>query len=977
MDAKRWQQITESFDGALEYPPAERHSFLIRICAGDNDLLSEVTRLLDEFEKAGEFLENPILASAHLLSAGDLIGGRYRIQDLIGRGGMGEVYRAHDELMDERIALKTLRPEFCENPELLRRFQREVRLARKVSHPNVCRVFEVGVDRVRGLTLHFFTMELLEGPTLAGRIREHGPFTASEALPLITQMAEGLAAAHQAGIIHRDFKSSNIILCEGKAVITDFGLARFAPGKGGQFPGATLTLNAQIAGTVAFMSPEQLSGAEITPASDIYSFGVVLFEMATGKLPFDDSHIIHSAMQRASEATLNVRAMAPEIDSRWAAVIARCLQRDPAMRFGSANDIPADLQRGFRWQVPHPRWSRRRWLAASGVAAVSGAALSVVPAVSRYYRQSAKLPDGAEALLSPITDSTGDRRFSGITELFRDQLSQSVHLSLVDHTRLVGELRQMGRAEDTNDPVELREAAWRLNCAMTIFGGVSRVGPDYALNIQIETRGSQPDNPRVKKIRSFTAPDADALMRTIRDATLWVRETAGENAESIATFDRMPANATTPSWEALANYARGQTFFMKQDFEPAILEFEAALRIDPGFTLAAVRLADLLVSQHRQTEGFRQWRAAMAMLNKRILTRPEELNARGMFALDTGDMEAADRYFRTWSAEYPHDWRGPFYRMIPLCMSGHAAEALELLKQISVSMPNYGDIYVQMVACHLLLNQTAEARALLPELRRYERPERADMREGYIRYREGDCVGYLEMLRSIQRSGYRRGAADAMLQESLLLIDAGQAEAAASRVEAFLRANTEIEISGQQADLRTAQAWAEMLAGRRQAAVNLAREVIQSETGPLVVQLCGTIFVRCGAASLADNALRICTGLLDFPLYRLTRDRILGEQAAAEGRKEAALREFHEAAALEPAIAHRQYLMEALPEHSQEKIDLALNVVRNPWQVLRPPPLHHIGAVALALPVVNGLAGPGEPFAKKFAVSAQKLAAAV
>ena len=980
MDTKRWQQITESFDKALDYPSSERPSFLKRICAGDHDLFSEVTRLLAEFEKASDFLEQPFLAAVHALVPGDLIAGRYRVEGLLGRGGMGEVYRALDELMDERIALKTLRPEFCGNHDLLRRFQREIRLARKVTHPNVCRVFEVGVDHVRGLPLHFFIMQLLEGPTLAARIRLHGPFHKNEALPLVTQMSEALVAAHGVGIVHRDFKSSNVILCEGRAIITDFGLARVAPNEGPLPPAATTTANPQIAGTVAFMSPEQLSGGEVTASSDIYSFGVVLFEMVTGKLPFDDRHIINSAMQRASEVTLNVRGVAPEIDSQWAAVIARCLQRDPSKRYLSAAEIPRNLRAGF--------------LLASSRASLDPPPLGYRLRFGNFRRRAVRFPRDLPLLLAECEIARRCGSFAEPYHQFDWRPAFQRHYRIVQQPALpVGSshpyrLRETARRappdgknrryERSRCPARSRMAA--LNAALTIFGDVSRIGPDYALNIQLETRGSQPYNPNTKKLRSFTASDSDALMRSIRDASLWVRESAGETMANIANFDLMPANATTPSWEALSNYARGQAFFMKQDFEPAILEFEAALRIDPGFTLAAVRRADLLVTQHRQTEGFRQWRAAMAMLDKRPVTRPEELNARGMFALDTGDLETADRYFRTWSVEYPHDWRGPFYRMIPLCMSGHAAEALELLEQISISMPDYGDIFVQMLACDLLLGHTNEARQLLPKLRMLERPERARMREGYIHYREGDCVGYLEILRSIQLSGYRRGAADAMLQEALLLIDAGLPEAAASRTEAFLRANSQVEISGQQVDLRVAQAWAEMLAGRGQAAIDHARQAIQSETGPLVVQLCGTVFVRCGAASLATEALRICSDLQDFPLYRLTRHRILGEQGRARGQLEAALKEFRSAAALEPFIAHCQYLIEALPalpEYSKERTDLSLNVVRNPWQVLRPPPLHHIGAMALALPVVNTAHVAGEPFAKKFAASAKKLAAAV
>ena len=973
MTRERWKQVTETFDEALECPPHAREAYLERVCTGDHSLLSEVSRLLAEFEKAGDFLERPLATPGQAVSGGDLIAGRYRIEVLLGRGGMGEVYRAHDEFIKERVALKTLRTELSGNPGIIRRFQREVQLARKVTSASVCRVFEVGVHTLHDRPLHFFTMQLLEGETLAARIRRTGPLSKDEAFPLIAQMAEGLHAAHQVGIIHRDFKSSNVILFHGNAIVTDFGLARFEPVEGSLETASNLSENVQLAGTIAYMSPEQLSGGEVTAASDIYSFGIVLFEMATGKLPFDDRRIIQSVMQRAADFAPNVRAMAPKIEPQWATAITRCLQRDPSKRFSSAGEVAIHLN-SSRWRPPMVNWTRRQWTQTALAAGVSAAGVALIPILSRFYLQDAKLPEGSEALLSPITNSTGDARFDGITELFRSQLSQSVHLSLIEDGKLGDILKQMGKAKDPPEPAAVREAAWRSNAALWITGTVSRVAADYALNVQVEIRGSQPDNPRVKSLGSFSASDPAALMRSVREASTWVRETIGESASSISSFDRLPADTTTPSWEALAAYARGQRFFMQQDFEPAILEFEGALRTDTGFTLAALRRADLLVSQNRQAEGFAQWKAAIAMLDKRPVTRAEELYARGMFAKDSGDPEAADRYFRTWSAEYPFDWRAPFYRVGALCMNGHANQALDLLKELRNRMPEYGDIYPQMIACHLILGHTEEARALVPEVRKRNRPERADLREAYIRFREADCTGCLEVLRSVERSTtYRRGAADAMVQEGLLLIDAGYPETAAANVEAFLRSGSWVETVPEQRLLRVVQAWGEMLAGRTKTAIEHARQAIEGETGPLAIALTGTIFARLGAAGMADRALRTCAGLLDIPLYRIAHYRILGEQARSVGKTETAVTMFRSAAALEPSIAHRQYLAEVLPEGSAERMQLCLNIVRIPWQILRPPPIHHIGALRLAVPVVNASTGVNEPFARKFAESSRKL----
>jgi tetratricopeptide (TPR) repeat protein len=363
MTAERWERIKAVFDSALNVMPGSRPSFLENACVGDEGLRAEVSRLLVEFEKTETFLGQPVACLSYSLPTGELIAGRYRVVQLLGRGGMGEVYQVMDELLNEPVALKTLRADLCYDERLLRRFQMEIQLARKVTHPSVCRVFEVGVHRFTGSNrppLHFFTMQLLLGETLALRIKRHGRLSAEEAFPLIVHMAEGLQAAHAEGIIHRDFKSGNVILANGRAVITDFGLAALDQGLASAGSPQSESAEARISGTVAYMSPEQMSGGPVTTASDIYSFGIVLFEMATGRLPFEESHIIQSAMQRARGQIPPVRNLSPDIDPRWESAIRRCLEIEPSRRLQSVSEV-AGLFRDAVWRLPRLYWTRRQW----------------------------------------------------------------------------------------------------------------------------------------------------------------------------------------------------------------------------------------------------------------------------------------------------------------------------------------------------------------------------------------------------------------------------------------------------------------------------------------------------------------------------------------------------------------------------------------------------------------------------------------
>lgn len=280
------------------------------------------------------------------LREGDLLAeGRYRIVRFLGEGGMGSVYEALDLELGISLALKTLRAETTA-PLALERFKREIHVARQVSHPNVCRLYDLGRHRSPdGQDLVFLTMQLLDGETLRERVARDGAFSPAEAWPLVRDMAAALDAAHQAGIVHRDFKSGNVMLVpsrEGlRAVVTDFGLAREMVDSGRE----ALTATAGFVGTPTYSSPEQIQGFEVGPASDIYAFGVVLYEMVTGRLPFDDAPTPWIAVvRRLNEMPTAPLALVPTLAQDWNAAILRCLERQPEDRFGHALEVVESLE---------------------------------------------------------------------------------------------------------------------------------------------------------------------------------------------------------------------------------------------------------------------------------------------------------------------------------------------------------------------------------------------------------------------------------------------------------------------------------------------------------------------------------------------------------------------------------------------------------------------------------------------------------
>ncbi|MCP4897940.1 MAG: protein kinase [bacterium] len=301
----------------------------------------------------------PHLISPSAIAAMGPIAGRYRIVRFIGRGGMGEVFEADDLELGEKVALKFLLPQYGADERAIERFKREILLARKVAHPNVCRVFDVGnhiVEVSPGIEhkLVFLSMELLEGETLSAYLRRVGRLSTEDALAIVRQVAAGLDAAHRLGIVHRDLKSSNVILVPtetgSRVVVTDFGLARTQEGGGID----ELSATGEVLGTPAYMAPEQVRGEQVTSAVDIYGLGVMLFEMVSGARPFSGPTPLAVAMQRLTTPPPSPRTLVPELDLRWEAAILRCLERDPNRRFQQATEFVHAVTDEPSWSAVRP-----------------------------------------------------------------------------------------------------------------------------------------------------------------------------------------------------------------------------------------------------------------------------------------------------------------------------------------------------------------------------------------------------------------------------------------------------------------------------------------------------------------------------------------------------------------------------------------------------------------------------------------------
>ncbi|MEP6800453.1 MAG: serine/threonine-protein kinase, partial [Acidobacteriota bacterium] len=337
------------------------------------------------------------------------IGKRYRVEQLLGRGGMGAVYRVHDKDLDRDVALKLIRTDIAEDPETLSRFKREIQLSSKVTHRNVLRVYDLGESD----GIKFLTMQLVSGDDLSAPLKK-GRLPNDRLVKIFRQICEGLNAAHEQGVIHRDLKPQNVMLGEGDVVyLTDFGLAKSLEQSG-------LTQTGAVIGTPFYMSPEQVKGQETDQRSDIYSLGIILYQMATGTLPFKGNTPYEVMIQRVQRPPRPARELNPELSPFLSRILERCLQIDPSLRYQTVAEILSDLEgetftSSFRYEA-----GRRRWLRPAGAAIVAALLLGAAGwwALHRKPAPSAAAAPVAttSVLIADFENRTGDPVFDGTLE---------------------------------------------------------------------------------------------------------------------------------------------------------------------------------------------------------------------------------------------------------------------------------------------------------------------------------------------------------------------------------------------------------------------------------------------------------------------------------------------------------------------------------------------------------------------------------
>ena len=655
---EQWERVKALFETILEQPPAQR-SALLASANEDRAVLEEVGRLLRSHSEAGNFLSISPLPSpavmdatteAQLFSPGDLLADRFRIRRFLARGGMGEVYEAEDMELREEVAVKTIRSEVLEDTHALDRFKREVHLAKQVTHPNVCRIFDLfrhatSADR----SILLVSMELLRGETLAGYLERVGRMTWPEASPIALQMADGLGAAHEIGILHRDFKPSNVILVPGtkstRAVITDFGLA-VQPDRDGKR--RTLQTGSANFGTPAYMSPEQLEGQALTPASDVYSLGLVLYQMVTGTQPFDDATPLSMAVRRLNETPASPRALVPELDRKWDKMILCCLERASSRRFATANEVAKAIRDGRG--LPASETPGTRALAWS----LGVMVLILLGLGGLYYRShppSKRLSEKDTIVLADFANTTGDAVFDDtLKTALTVSLRQSPFLNVLSDSKVAKTLKLMTRPPDTKlTPEVAHELCQRSDSRAYIAGSIAKLGSQYVVGLK--AMNCQTLDTLAQELA--TAESKEKVLDALSEVASKLRRKLGESLTTVQKFDVPLPELTTSSLEALKAYSLGRKALNQQGEAAALPFHQRAIELDPGFAAAYravgadyLGMGEVGRASEYYTKAF-QLREHTSELEKLFISTTYYENV-------TGELDKAAQTYQEEIQSYPH-----------------------------------------------------------------------------------------------------------------------------------------------------------------------------------------------------------------------------------------------------------------------------------------------------------------------------------
>ena len=524
------------------------------------------------------------------IAPGTVLGERYEILALLGQGGMGAVYKARDSELDRLVALKVIRPELTTNPEILKRFKQELILARQVTHRNVIRIFDLG----QADGFKFITMEYLEGQDLRAVLREKGKLPPEEAARIILQICRALEVAHGEGVIHRDLKPQNIMLdANGRAYVMDFGIARSA-----YLPGMTQT--GALVGTPEYMSPEQAKGEKIGEQSDLFSLGVILYELVIGQSPYYSDTPLATLWKRIQEKAKPLTEIDPTIPQPFSDIVAKALEIEPENRFANAGEFAQTLESwlgispsmiGLTPQVPASLPSQKPvWKYTAMIAIVLLIAVAVVGLPKGFFPGSAKkaVHGAVGVLVADFTNHTGDPIFDGTLEpMFNVALEGASFINAFNRGSARKLAAQLPHPSDKLDEQPARLVAVGQGVSAVVTGELSRRGDNYSLT----ATALDAVTGNIIAKTEVSASNKDEVLLTIPKLAAPIRKALGDTTPESVQLKAAGGAFSAGSLEAVHQYGIAMNEQFAGNMESSLQSFTKAAELDPNFARAYAGMA--------------------------------------------------------------------------------------------------------------------------------------------------------------------------------------------------------------------------------------------------------------------------------------------------------------------------------------------------------------------------------------------------